>query len=60
MPKRPARTSKFPPPLNPKKTRKKMSENYDLILRSLGYAMDFLQMIIVPVLLLALTGRLAR
>jgi hypothetical protein len=37
-----------------------MSENYDLILRSLGYALDFLQMIIVPVLLLALTGRLAR
>ena len=37
-----------------------MSENYDLILRSLGYGLDFLQMITVPLLLLALTGRLAR
>jgi len=29
-------------------------------LRCLGYALDFLQIMTVPVLLLALTGRLAR
>lgn len=29
-------------------------------LRCLGYALDFLQIITVPVLLLMLTGRLAR
>lgn len=32
----------------------------DTTLRCLGYAIDFLQIIAVPVLLLALTGRLAR
>lgn len=31
-----------------------------MILRSLGYAMDFLQIVTVPLLLLALTRRLAR
>lgn len=30
------------------------------VCRLLGYAIDFLQIIAVPVLLLALTGRLAR
>lgn len=34
--------------------------DYDTTLRCLGYALDFIQMITVPVLLLALTGRLAR
>jgi hypothetical protein len=29
-------------------------------LRCLGYALDFIQIITVPVLLLAITGRLAR
>jgi len=32
----------------------------DTTLRCLGYAIEFLQIITVPVLLLALTGRLAR
>ena len=32
----------------------------DTTLRCLGYALDFFQIITVPVLLLALTGRLAR
>ncbi len=32
----------------------------DTTLRCLGYAIDFIQIITVPVLLLALTGRLAR
>lgn len=32
----------------------------DTTLRCLGYAIDFLQIITVPLLLLALTGRLAR
>lgn len=34
--------------------------DYDTTLRCLGYAIEFLQIIAVPVLLLALTGRLAR
>lgn len=34
--------------------------DYDTTLRCLGYAVDFIQIITVPVLLLALTGRLAR
>jgi hypothetical protein len=34
--------------------------DYETTLRCLGYALDFLQIITVPVLLLALTGRLAR
>ena len=34
--------------------------DYDTTLRCLGYAIDFIQIIAVPVLLLALTGRLAR
>ena len=32
----------------------------DTILRCLGYGIEFLQIIAVPLLLLALTGRLAR
>jgi len=32
----------------------------DTTRRCLGYALDFIQIITVPVLLLALTGRLAR
>lgn len=32
----------------------------DTTLRCLGYALEFLQIITVPVLLLMLTGRLAR
>jgi hypothetical protein len=32
----------------------------DTTLRCLGYALDFIQIVTVPVLLLALTGRLAR
>jgi len=32
----------------------------DTTLRCLGYALEFIQIITVPVLLLALTGRLAR
>lgn len=32
----------------------------DTTLRCLGYALEFIQVITVPVLLLALTGRLAR
>lgn len=32
----------------------------DTTLRCIGYAIDFIQIIAVPVLLLALTGRLAR
>jgi hypothetical protein len=32
----------------------------DTTLRCLGYALDFIQIITVPLLLLALTGRLAR
>ena len=34
--------------------------DYETALRCLGYALDFLQIIALPVLLLALTGRLAR
>ena len=34
--------------------------DYETTLRCLGYALDFLQIVTVPVLLLALTGRLAR
>ena len=34
--------------------------DYETTLRCLGYAIDFLQITTVPVLLLALTGRLAR
>jgi hypothetical protein len=34
--------------------------DYETTLRCLGYALDFIQIIAVPVLLLALTGRLAR
>ena len=34
--------------------------DYDTTLRCIGYAIDFLQIVTVPVLLLALTGRLAR
>ena len=34
--------------------------DYETTLRCLGYAIDFLQIVTVPVLLLALTGRLAR
>jgi hypothetical protein len=34
--------------------------DYETTLRCLGYALDFIQIITVPVLLLALTGRLAR
>lgn len=34
--------------------------DYETTLRCLGYAIDFIQIITVPVLLLALTGRLAR
>ena len=34
--------------------------DYDTTLRCLGYALDFIQIIAVPVLLLAITGRLAR
>ena len=34
--------------------------DYDTTLRCLGYALDFIQIITVPVLLLSLTGRLAR
>jgi hypothetical protein len=34
--------------------------DYETTLRCLGYAIDFIQIIAVPVLLLALTGRLAR
>jgi hypothetical protein len=34
--------------------------DYETTLRCLGYALDFLQIMTVPVLLLALTGRLAR
>jgi hypothetical protein len=32
----------------------------DTTLRCIGYAIDFIQIVTVPVLLLALTGRLAR
>ena len=32
----------------------------DTTLRCIGYAIDFFQIVTVPVLLLALTGRLAR
>ena len=32
----------------------------DSTLRCIGYAIDFLQIVTVPLLLLALTGRLAR
>jgi hypothetical protein len=32
----------------------------DTTLRCLGYALEFLQIVTVPVLLLAITGRLAR
>ena len=32
----------------------------DTTLRCLGYAIDFIQIIALPLLLLALTGRLAR
>lgn len=34
--------------------------DYETTLRCLGYALEFIQIITVPVLLLALTGRLAR
>ena len=34
--------------------------DYETMLRCLGYALDYLQMIAVPVLLLAISGRLAR
>lgn len=34
--------------------------DHETTLRCLGYAIDFLQIIAVPVLLLAITGRLAR
>lgn len=34
--------------------------DYETTLRCLGYALEFIQIIAVPVLLLALTGRLAR
>lgn len=34
--------------------------DYETTLRCLGYGIDFIQIIAVPVLLLALTGRLAR
>ena len=34
--------------------------DYETTLRCLGYALDFFQIISVPLLLLALTGRLAR
>ena len=34
--------------------------DYDTTIRCLGYALEFIQIITVPVLLLALTGRLAR
>lgn len=34
--------------------------DYETIIRCLGYGIDYLQIIAVPVLLLALTGRLAR
>jgi hypothetical protein len=34
--------------------------DYETTLRCLGYALDFIQIVTVPVLLLALTGRLAR
>lgn len=34
--------------------------DYDTTLRCLGYSIEFLQIITVPLLLLALTGRLAR
>ena len=34
--------------------------DYETTLRCLGYCIDFIQIIAVPVLLLALTGRLAR
>jgi hypothetical protein len=34
--------------------------DYETTLRCLGYALDFIQIITVPVLLLAITGRLAR
>lgn len=34
--------------------------DYDTTLRCLGYGLEFLQFITVPLLLLALTGRLAR
>jgi hypothetical protein len=34
--------------------------DYDTTLRCLGYGIDFIQIIAVPLLLLALTGRLAR
>ena len=34
--------------------------DYETTLRCLGYAIDFIQIVTVPLLLLALTGRLAR
>jgi hypothetical protein len=34
--------------------------DHETLLRCLGYAIDFLQIIAMPVLLLAITGRLAR
>lgn len=34
--------------------------DYDTTLRCIGYAIEFLQIITVPVLLLAITWRLAR
>ena len=34
--------------------------DYETTLRCIGYAIDFLQIVTVPVFLLALTGRLAR
>ncbi len=34
--------------------------DYETTLRCLGYALEFLQIVTVPVLLLAITGRLAR
>lgn len=34
--------------------------DYETTLRCIGFALDFIQIVTVPVLLLALTGRLAR
>jgi hypothetical protein len=37
-----------------------MSEQYETILRCLGYGIDFIQLLTVPALLLAATWRLAK
>jgi hypothetical protein len=57
MRKKPAPNNNIPPPLNPKN---KMSETHETILRCLGYGIEFIQLLAVPVVLAAMTRRLAK